>query len=91
MKKKKAVKKKKYYAKPLADLSLQVWRNKEGTPVFTITSNPRKDGEDFCTGIDQYMFSRCLTRDPRISINELIWFCDFFDKVRQELKERINK
>lgn len=80
-----------YPARRDAELSFQFYRNKDGAPNFLLTSNPAVDGKDFCTGIDKLIFAENLVNSPLVSINEIAWLCDFFDRVRTEVKAKINK
>ena len=81
--------KKKYLlARPKAEFSLQFWRDKQGTPNFTITSNPTEEGKDFCTGIDEYIFARNLIESGQFSDTELNFLVRFFNKVKKEKEER---
>lgn len=86
------MKSKKYYkAKVNADLSLQFYRDNEGTPNFLITCNPPVDGKDFHTGLDTIIFAENLIDSGRCSINELLFFCKLFDIVRAKLDAKIKR
>lgn len=84
---KKKQNKKRHYPLREAELSLQFYRDKNGTGNFLITSNPEIEGKDFCSGMDAYIFARNLVGSPLVSFAELKFFCDFFDEVRKRLHE----
>lgn len=75
-------------AKRDAILSLQFYRDKEGTPNFLVTSNPESDNDrvNLFTGVDELIFARNLALDNSMSIKELTFLCSFFERVRYELQ-----
>lgn len=83
--------KKVYRAKSVAELSLQFYRDREGTPNFLITCNPSVEGKDFCTGIDVIIFAENLIDSGRCSVNELMFFCKMFDIVRAKLEAKVRR
>lgn len=76
-------KEKRVRARAYADLSLQFYRDKEGTPNFLITSN--KTEKPLHTGIDTLIFAKSMAESDQVSASEFVWFCDFFRKVSEEL------
>lgn len=78
-------------ARRYADLSLQFYRNKEGTPGFSITSNLQPDSRKFCTSIDQSIFAQNLVECELLSISDVAFLCDFFDLVRLRIKEKFTR
>lgn len=85
------IKKKKLSARRYADLSLQFYRDKEGTPNFLITSNEQEEGKTFCTGVDSYIFARNLVNSNLICLSDLAFLCDFFDRARKEALMKLDK
>ncbi len=77
-----------YRAKIFAILSLQFYRDKQGTPNFLVTANPRKDGEYAFTGVDKLIFAKEIARSELVSKEELLFLCKFFETVRKELEEK---
>lgn len=85
----KKIEKKKYF-KPLqkAELSLQFTRDAEGTPKFVITSNPKKNGEPFCTGIDALIFAKNFIDNDLTDLKEKQFLCAFFANVKNYLDKQ---
>lgn len=79
----------KFAARRYAELSFQFYRDGDGTPNFLITSNPKDEGKDFCTGVDKWIFAQNLVSNNLLSFNELMWLCEFFDTVKNKIKERV--
>lgn len=77
-------KKKQYAARRYAELSLQFWHNRDGQANFSITSNPRVEGKNIFDGnvVDPFYFAGALIQDGKVSRDELLFLCGFFDKVR---------
>lgn len=75
-----------YRAKAIPELSFQVWRNAEGTPVFTITGNPTERTYSPIVSINTSYWAEQIVKDPTVSFGELVWFCDLFEHVKCRMK-----
>lgn len=67
-------------ALPYALLSLQIFRDKAGTRVLSVTSNPKtKEDEANVLGDDYIIFGRGLADQRILTMEELLRFRDMFN------------
>lgn len=72
-------------AKRYANLSLQFWRDKEGTPNFTVTYNPLKGDKYLFTPVDGMIFAENLVKSNLIQQKDLHVLRSFFNEVTKIL------
>ncbi len=81
-------------AKRFALLSLQFWKDKDGTPSLLVTSNPEENGKNIFSsewGVNSGVLARQLVKDNTLlGDQEKRWLVDFFEQVRAYLKEEAN-
>lgn len=72
-------------AKRYANLSMQFWRDKEGTPNFTVTYNPLKGDKYLFTPVDGMIFAENLVKSNLIKPKDLHVLRSFFSEVSRIL------